>query len=98
MAYLNEDEREKLLDDLIKMNFNQARRKLRRMDPNVQLELFRNSQRVGEWMTRYELRGLGTIVTLIGSREDHNENPSNPVRVDYDLTRVVVEPTPDNRT
>ena len=98
MAYLNENEREKLLNDLANMDFNQARRKLRRMDPNGQLELFRNSQRVDEWMTRYELKGLGTIVTLIEARASYDQDPSRPVRQDYELARVVVEPTPDNRT
>jgi hypothetical protein len=98
MTYLNENEREKLLNDLVKMNFNQARRKLRRMDPDAELEFFRNSQRVNEWMTRYKLASLGTIVTLIESREDFEEDPSHLVRLDYDLSGVVVAPTPDNRT
>ena len=98
MAYLNEQERGKLLDDLVKMNFNQARRKLRRIDPDAELEFYRNSQRVNEWMTRYKLASLGTIVTLIESREDFADDPSHFIKLNYDLSRVIVEPTADNRT
>ncbi|GAB4311342.1 MAG: hypothetical protein Kow00117_04570 [Phototrophicales bacterium] len=97
--YLNERERDKLLQDLVKMNFDQARRKLRRMDPKVKLRMFRTVQNVDEWWTRYDLVGLGTSVTLIEKRVDNwDGDPSNREHAKYELHRVIVEPMPGNRT
>lgn len=99
MAYLNERERDKLLEDLTRMNYNQARRRLRRMDPKVKLRMFRTVQNVNEWWTRYDLVGLGTSVTLIEKRVDGWEgDPSTRDLSNYELERVIVEPMPDNRT
>lgn len=98
MAYLTEAERDELLNELVDMSFNQARRKLRRMDPQVRLGLYRNMQRVGEWATRYELKGLGTIVTLIERADNYDDDPGSRAWPKYDLIRVAIEPTPDNRT
>lgn len=96
MAYLNEAERDQLLDELKTMNFKRATSKLRRMDPKGKLAIYRNNQQTGEWVTRYDLVGLGTRVTLIedrvikkGERSDQNK---------YELARMVVEPMPGNRT
>jgi hypothetical protein len=96
MPYLNQDERRKLLDDLRKMSFNKARGKLRRMDPTGRLAFLRNVQHSGQWMTRYDLPGLGTRVTLI-EEMSLKEGKGRP-RSDFQLREVIVEPTPDNRT
>ncbi len=99
MAYLNEQERDKLLEDLIKMNFMQAKRKLRRMDRQSKLAVFRNVQTTGEWVTQYDLVGLGTRVTLIEDlKSGYDGSPDERKESDYELVRVVVEPTAENRT
>ncbi|TVR20505.1 MAG: hypothetical protein EA396_10575 [Anaerolineaceae bacterium] len=99
MAYLNEREREKLLNDLSKMTFLQAKRRLRRMDRQAKLAVYRNVQNTGEWITRYDLVGKGTRVTLIEEeRVGHVGSPDIRHEAEYELARVVVEPLPENRT
>lgn len=105
MAYLNRDEREKLLHDLTTMKVPQIRGKLRRMDPHVKLRFMRNAQTTGEFMTRLDLPGQGIIVTLV--ERDVNEATttttaagSASVRLspDFRLQEVVIDPTPENKT
>jgi hypothetical protein len=47
-------------------------------------------------MTRFELDGLGTRVTLIERYEPTERG--GKLRARFELLDVVVEPTPDNRT
>lgn len=99
MAYLNSDERDQLAQDLVNVNFNRARGRLRRMDSQVRLGVYRNVQNVGEWMTTYHLPSRGVRVTLIetlGYQDDRKR--AGRQRSDFELTKVIVEPTPDNRT
>ncbi|GAB4530144.1 MAG: hypothetical protein OHK0046_50530 [Anaerolineae bacterium] len=98
MAYLNEDEREKLLNDLTRMNFMQAKSKLRHMDKRAHLDFYRNMQHTGEWVTRYDLPTLGTTVTLVESNQVKASDPAVRVKSKYELVRVIVEPMPENRT
>ena len=104
MAYLNREEREKLLNELTKMKAPRARGKLRRMDPKVKLAFLRNAQESGEYWTRYDLVGLGTVVTLVERGDEEqtftDKEGSAPVRLskDYTLTQVMVEPMPENQT
>ncbi len=96
MAYLNEQERLALLNELKGMSFNRAKGKVRSLDPKARLAYYRNAQEVGRWMTRYELPSLGTRVTLV---EDHRDVPlSSKMKSEFELVEVIVEPTPDNRT
>lgn len=97
MAFLNQQEREALYNELKNMRFNQAKGKLRRMDPRARLAFLRNVQNVNQWVTRYELPGLGTRVTLVEQFDTH-EQKSGKLRSDYALVDVIVEPTPENRT
>ncbi len=104
MAYLNQQERDKLLNELTKMSVPRARGKLRRMDPQVKLAFMRNAQASGEFLTRFDLRGLGTVVTLVerqGAPEITTDKPgSASVRLkgEFYLTEVRVEPMPENHT
>lgn len=104
MAYLNREEREKLLNDLTKMSAPRARGKLRRMDSKVKLAYLRNAQESGEYWTRYDLGGLGVVVTLVERADETqtftDKQGSAPVRLskDYRLTEVTVEPTLENKT
>ena len=96
MAYLNIQEREDLLQELIKLNYMQAKRKIRNMDAKSRLGVFRNVQGVNRWVTRYDLPSLGTKVTLI---ETYALAGATRVKeADYELTEVIVEPTAENRT
>ncbi len=96
MAYLNEQQRAALSSELARMNFNKAKAKVRSMDPKARLAFYRNAQRVGRWMTRYDLPTLGTRVTLVESH--HDEGNGSRLKSEFELTEVIVEPTPDNHT
>ena len=91
MAYMNQEEREKLLDELKRKNFMQIKRRLRRMDPKNRLAYFRNVQESGRWMTRYILDGLGTQVTVVESKNKGGGKTA------YELEEIIVEPTAENR-
>ena len=98
MAYLNEQERDKLLNELKDMSFNGANWKLRLMDKSGRIAFYRNAQQTGRWLTRYVLPSFGTRVTLV---EEHYDEPGkNPKRVKakFRFIEVIVEPTPDNRS
>jgi len=98
MAYLNESERDELLNELTQKTFKQAQRTVFRVDPQARLRLYRNVQRVNEWVTSYELPNRGAVITLIEKREDEETDPNVRVKVKYDMVRVEIAPTPDNRT
>lgn len=100
MAFLNKQERSQLENELKGMKFGRATGKLRGMDPNVRLVYYRNAQETGEWLTRYELKGLGTRVTLVEKRIETPTKILNFTKLDnanYDLVDVKVDPTSDNR-
>lgn len=96
MAYLNAQERENLRTELKNLSFGAAKFKLHRLDKKGRLAYLRNNQRTGQWMTRFELDGLGTRVTLIERYESIERG--GKLRAQFDLLDVVVEPTPENRT
>jgi hypothetical protein len=94
MAYLNEQQRQALVDELAKMKFNKAKAKVRGLDPKNRLVLYRNSQSVGRWLTRYDLPTLGTRVTLVESHQD--EEYEGKLKSEFELSAVLVEPLPGN--
>jgi len=96
MAYLNEKEREDLLNELINKTYKQAKRKIRRLDSTAKLGVYRNVQGVNRYLTRYELPSLGTKVTLVETYGYDGEGRKK--ESDYELVEVIVEPTPENRT
>lgn len=97
MAYLNEQQRLKLLDDLKDLRFNQAKGKLRRMDPKARLVYYRNAQQVGRWMTRYNLESLGTSVTLVEENRVFDKDGDEKLENEWEMVEVIVEPLPNNR-
>lgn len=105
MAYLNREEREKLLKELTTTSASRARGKLRRMDPKVKLAYMRNMQESGEYWTRLDMPTCGVVVTLV-EREtekqvaDKEFSGSMSVRLqtEFSLAEVMVEPTPENQT
>lgn len=99
MAYLNEREREELANALIQKTYLQAKRTVRNMDRQSKLGVMRNMQQTGELLTSYTLPNKGARVSLIEKRTGgYDGTPDTRQRADYELVRVVVEPTPDNRT
>lgn len=97
MAYLNQQQREELVERLSKMKFNRAKHTLVRMDPKGKLAYFRNNQETGKWMTRVDLYSLGTRVTLVESNSV-SDKTGRLVRSGYELEEIIVEPMPDNHT
>lgn len=102
MAYLNQQEREKLLNELKDMSFNKAKGRLRRLDPNVRLAYHRNVQNTANRLyTRFDLPSLGTRVTLVENASFtpiESEINLGALRRKTDLVEVIVEPTPENKT
>lgn len=96
MAYLNEQERDKLLNQLKDMKYGKAKGKLARMDPKGRLAYYRNVQQSGEWHTKFVLEGLGTIVTLV--EKLHNQNDQARNKQDFEFVNIIVEPTAENHT
>ncbi|MBI5671580.1 MAG: hypothetical protein HZC41_26610 [Chloroflexi bacterium] len=96
MAYLNEQQRLKLLDELKTLKFNQAKGRLRRMDPKARLVFYRNAQQVGRWMTRYDLPTLGTSVTLVEKNRVADDDGDKKLENEWQMVEVQVEPLPDN--
>ena len=94
MAYLNAEQREKLVNELKGMPFNKAKGKVRGMDADARLVYYRNSQGVGRWLTRYDLPSLGTRVTLVESHEDVDKN--GKIKSEYELSEVIAEALPGN--
>ena len=96
MAYLNAEQREKLVNDLKGLPFNKAKGRVRGMDANSRLVYYRNAQGVGRWLTRFDLPSLGTRVTLVESHKD-TENHGK-IKSEYDLAEVIAEALPDNKS
>lgn len=95
MAFLNEQERDALLNELKNLSFNKAKGKLARMDTKGRMAFFRTSRKPGELWTQYVLSGLGTRVTLIEEEKGTDEKNGQPI---YQYAEVIVEPIAGNRT
>lgn len=99
MAFLNTQERENLQNDLKGMKFNQAKGKVRGMDPKSRIVFLRNVQNVNQWITRYDLPTLGARVLLIEEKLDQADGRrAGWFREAFTLVDVKVEPMPENRT
>ncbi len=96
MPYLNDAQREQLLNDLKRLKFNQAKGRVRGMDPKNRLVYYRNAQGVNRWMTRYDLPTLGTRVTLVETHADVANH--GKLKSEFDMAEVIVEPLPGNNT
>jgi hypothetical protein len=99
MAFLNQQEREKLQTELKGMNFNKAKGKVRRLDPKGRLAFYRNVQNTASQLyTRYELPGMGVQVTLVEQGDQKPISESDKLKAKFELVDVIVEPTPDNKS
>ncbi len=105
MAYLNLQEREALARELTAMKFSQAKGKLRRMDAEGKLALLRNAQATGEYLTRFDLYGLGVVVTLIEREPSENVTTTSApgsasvrLKPNFVLDEVDVAPLPENHS
>ncbi len=96
MAFLNASERQQLREELRKLTFHQAKRKLHRLDPKARLAYLRNSQSIGLFHTRFDLVGMGTRVIFV-ERFNMNEAKGKHFKSDFELVDVIVEPMPENK-
>ncbi len=96
MAYLNEQQRQELVNNLKNVKFMQAKGKIRRMDEESRLVFWRNAQSVGRLITRYNLPTLGTRVTLVEGVDEIAQG--GKLKADYTLIEIVAEPLPGNNT
>jgi hypothetical protein len=96
MAYLNQQGREDLVNELKQYKFMQAKGRARRKDPEARLVYWRNAQGVGRLLTRYDLPTLGTRVTLVEGVDEIAKN--GKLKADYTLVEVLAEPLPGNNT
>lgn len=90
MAYLNQAEREQLLEELRGKNFKQIKNRLARMGERSRLKYFRNSQEVGRWLTAYVIDDMGIEVTLVETTD------SLDGKRQWTLQEIIIAPTPDN--
>jgi hypothetical protein len=95
MAFLTQDERDALANELVNKNFGQIRGTVYRKDNKTRLAYFRNVQESGKWMTRYVMEGLGTMVTVYETHNEEKKGWFNTVK--YQIEKIVVEPTKANR-
>lgn len=98
MAFINKQEREELERELKEMNdFTQVKRRLFTIDQKGRLVYFRNAQYTNRLMTRFDLEGLGTRVTIF---EKHSREPDESGQFwnsHYEFLDVEVEALPENR-
>lgn len=102
MAYLNQAEREALLEELKALSFRKAKGRLRRLDAKGHMAYYRNFQRTGEYVTCFVLEGKGTRVELVETLARNEGKPihygPNRLKPKFTFSRVVIEPMPENRT
>jgi hypothetical protein len=96
MAYLNQNERDQMAQDLKDKTRQQIRGYVNGKDAKARLAYWRNVQESGKWMTRYVLESLGTMVTVYEVLEEESKGWFN--KRDYKIEQIVVEPTANNRT
>jgi hypothetical protein len=96
VAYLNQQGREDLVNELKQYKFMQAKGRARRKDPESRLVFWRNAQGVGRLLTRYDLPTLGTRVTLVEGVDEKDQG--GKIKADYQLVEVIAEPLPGNNT
>ncbi|MBK8138795.1 MAG: hypothetical protein IPK52_23775 [Chloroflexi bacterium] len=97
MGILNEKERQALRDDLKGRSFRGAKWKLRLTDSKARLVYHRNSQEIGVWLTRFELKDAGVMVTLV-EKNAYNAHKGGTVTSDYSFEDVMVDPLPGNKS
>ena len=102
MAYLNQAEREALLDELKALSFRKAKGRLRKLAAKGRMAFYRNYQRTGEYVTCFVLEGKGARVELVETLERPEGKLIHygvkRLKPKFTFARVVVEPTPANRT
>jgi hypothetical protein len=96
MAYLNQQQREDLVNEIKNYKFMQAKGRVRRKDPESRLVFWRNAQSTGRLITRYDLPTLGTRVTLVEGVDEVQKG--GKLKADYELIEVQAEPLPGNNS
>lgn len=98
MAYLNQQDRQNLAQELSQLSFARASGRMRRLDVKSSLTFLRNSQSTSQVFTRYQLPTLGVLVTLVETlNEKALDKPLRSKSV-YQMDEVIVEPLPENES
>jgi hypothetical protein len=97
MAYLNQQERDALSQELKSLDFIHAKRRLFLIDKDGRLAFFRNAQHSGQLETRFELQGLGTRVTIIEKHTREKDPRGDFYNANYEILEIKVEALPGNR-
>lgn len=104
MAYLNSQQRDSLRDELRKLKFNQAKGRVRRLDPKGRIAFLKNAQITGVLHTAYDLPTLGVRVILVEDErevvDETNNAGSTPTLMasKTSFVDVIVQPLADNKT
>ena len=91
---LSEQERQQLAEKLAEMSYKQARKEVRRLDPDADLKMWRNSVGHNEMHTMYELPNLNSRVILVEAM--HHEDKGDRTLVEYIYVEARVEEYPFN--
>ncbi len=104
MAYLTSQQREALRTELRTLKFNQAKGRIRRLDPKGRLAFLKNSQATGSLHTAYDLPTLGVRVILVEDEQhvvDETNNAGSTPTLFASKTQfvdVLVHPLADNKS
>lgn len=104
MGYLNSQQRESLRNELLKLKFNQAKGRIRRLDAKGRVAFLKNAQTSGVLHTAYDLPTLGVRVVLVENEQhivDETDNPGSTPTLMASKTEfidVIVQPLDANKT
>ena len=96
MAYINQQQRDHLRNELLQLSYNKAKGRINRIDPNSRLRYWRNAQRTGEWHTAYDMPALGVTVALVETI-DPAPTGERIYKRSYNFVDVRVDPLPENK-
>jgi hypothetical protein len=103
MAYLNAQQRDALRNELLKLRFNQAKGRIRRLDAKGRIAFLKNAQTTGVLHTAYDLPTLGVRVILVENENhvvDETDNAgSTPTLLasKTEFVDVIVQPLDPNK-
>ncbi len=92
MSHMDAEQRQKFASELVNMKYNQAKWKLLRMDAQGRIKYYRNTQRVGYLMTRFELPTYDVRVTIYEVHGSKTDPLTSKITGENKLAEVLVEP------
>ncbi len=86
---MNAQERQKLAEKLAKLDYQKARKEVRRLDPDADLKMWQNSVGDGEYHTTYDCPNLAVRVILVEKPRATERGPRINMEFYYTEARVV---------